>query len=52
MKDLGYNEKGEMGRTNFDEEVKLNEKDQISELEMSELSRRHAGNDTLDSIDS
>lgn len=40
-----------MGRNAFDDEVKLNEKEGVEELEMSEISRRNGG-DTLDSIDS
>lgn len=53
LKDLGYNEAGEMGKHNFDEEEKLHDdKDtEGSELEMSELSRRHGSGDNLD-IDS
>ena len=37
LRDLGFNEKGEIAVNNFDEEVKLND---VSELEMSELSMR------------
>ena len=49
LKDLGFNEKGEIAVNTFDEEVKLND---VSELEMSELSLRKQSADTLDSIDS
>ena len=53
LRDLGYNEKGEQGKTNFDEEDTLVE-DEVSDnnaLEMTTVSHR-GGKDTLDSIDS
>lgn len=51
LRDLGFNEKGELATNNFDEEEQqLAEPDHSSELEMSEVS--HRTKDSLDSIDS
>lgn len=53
LRDLGFNEKGELATNNFDEEDTLVEKsDAPSELEMSEIHHRTGGKDVLDSIDS
>ncbi|CDW73363.1 dhhc zinc finger domain containing protein [Stylonychia lemnae] len=53
LRDLGYNEKGEQGKTNFDEEESIIEDEvQDNSMEMTTVSHRSTAKDTLDSIDS
>lgn len=54
LRDLGFNEKGELSDKNFDDEDTLVDNTAIvpEELEMSEIKHRNAGKDDFDSIDS